>query len=175
MKKALVLLALCAVAWAAFAGPTVTVESLWYGDDWQMVWGAGISYVSDENWGGFAEFKFLGVNYQSGDEWNFAFVGIPDLQLTYDVPLYTVGGEDALVFRPGLGVILPFALGASGEAFACAINDIGLAVSVAFVVPYDITIRGEMFYNVQGVSWGLGVTLDWFGLAELFRPDPAGL
>lgn len=174
MKRVLVVaLMLCAVAWAAFAGPTVTYESLWYGEGWQMVWGVGMSYVSDENWGGFADFKFLGMEYESGDEWNFALVAIPDLQFTYDLSLYEAGGESVLILRPGLGAILPFAIGASGEAFGGAINDIGLAVSLALVVPYDITIRGEMFYNAAGVSWGLGLTLDWFGLEDMFRSDAA--
>jgi len=179
VKKAIVLslLVMCLASVApvtAWAGPTVTLESLWYGDDWQMVWGAGISYVSDQNWGAFGEFKFVGIDYSNGEDWHFALIGIPDIQLTYDIPLYTVAGEDVLIVRPGLGVILPFQIGSADEVFACAITDPGLAASVALVIPYDITIRGEAFFNTQGVSWGLGLTVDWFGLSELFRgPTPA--
>jgi len=175
MKRAIVLvLVLCALVSAvAWAGPTVTLESLWYGDEWQMVWGVGISYVSDNSWGTFGEFKFVGIDYANGDDWHFALIGIPDVQLTYDIPLYTVSGQDVLVVRPGLGVILPFTIGAGGEAFACAINDPGLAASVALVIPYDITIRGEAFFNTQGVSWGLGLTVDLFGLSTLFRGPQA--
>ena len=172
MKKALVVvLALCAVAWAAFAGPTTSLESIWYGDQWQMAWGAGISYVSDESWGGFAEFKFCALDYASGDEWHLMLTGLPDVQLTYDVPLYAVQGESVLILRPGVGMILPFYLGVADKTFCCAINDPGLAISMALVVPYDITLRGELFINSVGASWGLGVTVDWFGLAKLFRSD----
>jgi len=181
VKKALVLslfvmLGLAFASAVAWAGPTIGGMYLDYDEDVAGSEGLlpafGISYVHEfgSSWGAFENFLLTDLVIHMGDPWEFAFAGYLDLQATYDFTLYAVEDTPVFVIRPGAGFILPINFAAAPSLFVFGIDDPGVAVSAALVVPY-VTIRGEIFYSAKGFGWAAGASIDYFDIAALFRTN----
>lgn len=179
MKRALAL-SLCVMlgllmgsVMTAWAGPTVGFTYLNYDEDVgeaMLLPAYGISYVHEfgRSLGGWGDFKITDVVFHVVHPWEFAFAGYLDVQATYDITLFAVDDVPVIVFRPGCGFVLPLEL-AVLPTFAFGINDPGLVASAALILPYEFTIRGEVFYSAKGFGWALGGSFDLFGLESLFR------